>query len=178
MASGEVPNWGYFIPTTTIFDADLVNDVDVTSDEFKELIIQLYQTVNNISLLANAKTTGYYLKQEFNTSELLFSVNNDFNTLRTVYCTTVNFGSLPAAGTKSVAHGISNIDMNYSPLIISCAAVKPSPVSWIPIPYVSATALANNLEINVDATNVNITTGGTDYSAYTRTLVILKYVKY
>jgi len=178
MANGEVQNFGFYLPTTTIFDAELIKDIEVTSDEFKELIIQLYQTVNNIALLANAKTTGFYFLQEFNTGEQLFNANDDINNLRPMFFTVVNFGALPAAGTKSVAHGITNIDLNYTPIVVSGASVNPATVTWIPIPYTSASAIANNLEITVDATNVNITTGGTDYSAYTRTLVLLKYVKY
>lgn len=174
--ANNINDFGLFIPTTTIFDLDRLYEVEVGSEEFKELLVRLYQTVNNIALATNVKTTGYFLNQEFVTGELYFNVNNDFNNLRPVYCMVVNFGALPAAGTKSVAHGIP-VTSTYSWVQIYATATNPGTPKGIPVPYTSATAIANNLEINADGTNVNITTGGTDYSAYTTTLVVLKYIK-
>ena len=45
----------------------------------------------------------------------------------------------------------------------------------IPIPYADS-VLNNEISINVDLTNVNITTA-IDYSAFTTTYVILEYLK-
>ncbi len=174
--ANTINNFGLFIPTTTIFDVDRLYEVEVGSEEFKELLVRLYQTVNNIALATNVKTTGYFLDQEFVTGELYFNVDNDFNKLRPVYSKTIDFGALPAAGTKSVAHGIP-VTSTYSWVQIYATATDPNALTGLPIGYPSATAVANNLEINVDGTNVNITTGGTDYSAYTTTLVVLKYIK-
>lgn len=174
--ANTINNFGLFIPTTTIFDVAELQEINVNSEQFKELLVRLYQTVNNITLATNLKTTGYYLNQEFVTGELYFNVNNDFNNLRPVYCMVVNFGALPAAGTKSVAHGIP-VTNTYSWVQIYATATNPSTLTGLPIPYSSATAVASNLEINADGTNVNITTGGTNYSAYTKTLVVLKYIK-
>lgn len=174
--ANTINDFGLFIPTTTIFDVDRLYEVEVGSEEFKELLVRLYQTVNNIALATNVKTTGYYLNQEFVTGELYFNASNDFNNLRPVYSKTIDFGALPAAGTKSVAHGLAVTD-TYSWVQIYATATNPNTLVGIPIGYVSASAIANNLEINVDGTNVNIKTGGTDYSAYTRTFVVLKYIK-
>lgn len=174
--ANTINDFGLFIPTTTIFDVGRIEEIEVGSDEFKELLVRLYQTVNNIALATNVKTTGYYLNQEFVTGELYFSADNDFNKLRPVYGMTVDFGALPAAGTKSVAHGIS-VTNTYSWVQIYATATNSGTLVGLPIPYVSASAIANNLEINADGTNVNITTGGTNYSSYTKTLVVLKYIK-
>lgn len=177
----EVINAGWYIPTTFIFDIELLSKQDgksVDPEIFKELLIQLYQIVNNVALQSNAKTTGYYLLNEFNTGQQLFSTSNDFNNLRNMFRVVVNFGALPAAGSKSVAHGIQNMTANYSFVKIYGAATNPVALTYIPLPFSSSTAVASNLQITVDATNVTITTGGTNYSAYTVSYVVLEYVKF
>jgi len=174
-----VQDWGQFIATTAILDVGILQDVDVNSPEFKELLIRLYQTVNNIALATNIKDTGYYLTNEFNTGQLLFNVSNDLNRLRPIYRTTINFGALPSTGTKSVAHGIPNIGnpTTYSAVKVYGASTNQTTSNFIPIPYSSVTAVTDNLELWIDQTNVNIATGGMDYSAYTITYIVFEYVK-
>ena len=175
--ANTINDFGLFIPTTTIFDVDRIYEVEVGSEEFKELLVRLYQTVNNIALATNYKDTGYYLTQEFVTGSVYFDTGNDFNKLRPVYRMVVDFGALPAAGTKSVAHNIPNVNTVFKWVKIYATATDPVALTGIPVPYSSAAAVASNLEINVDSTNVNITTGGTDYSSYTITYVVLEYIK-
>lgn len=178
----DTANWGLFIPSTYILDVARLHEIDVKSPEFKELLVRLYQTVNSIAIATNLKDTGYHLTTEFVTSQLLFDVNNDLNNLRPIYRTVVNFGALPAAGTKSVAHNIPDIMVagttTFSFTKIYGAATNPTTVTFIPLPFVSASAVTNQLQIAVDSTNVNITTGGIDYSAYTKSYIILEYVKF
>ncbi len=95
-----------------------------------------------------------------------------------VFRTTINFGSLPAAGTKSVPHNISDINTSWRITDIYGGATNPNILEGIPLPYVSAGATNNdNLEVWVDSTNINVKTGGKDYSAYLAELVI-EYTKY
>jgi hypothetical protein len=172
-----INDFGLFVPTTTLFDVTQIQEVEVGSEEFKELLVRLYQTVNNIVLAANLKETGYYLTQEFVTGGVYFNVANNFNLTRPVYRMVVNFGALPATGTKTVAHNIPNVTNTFSFVKIYGVATDPTSVTFIPIPYSSAASITDNLELSADATNVYITTGGTDYSAYTTTYVILEYIK-
>lgn len=51
---------GAFIPTTDIYDVAQVYQIDVTSPEFKELLVRMYQNLNRMALLLNVKETGYY----------------------------------------------------------------------------------------------------------------------
>jgi hypothetical protein len=173
-----IQDFGLYVPSTAIFDLDAISDVNLNSPEFRDILVRLYQNVNDINTALNLKDSGYFLTTEFNTSKLLFNTSNDFNNLRPIYRTVVNFGALPASGTTSVAHGISGIGSTYIFTSIITAATNPTTPSFIPVPYSSATSVVSNLEITVDSTNVNITTGGTDYSAYTTTLVFLEYVKF
>ena len=175
--ANEVPNWGLYVPTTTDVDVSRIAQVDVKSEEFKELLIRLYQTVSDIQRAVNLKESGYKLTTEFNTGKFLFDTTNDFNKLRPIYTITVNFGALPNAATISVPHGIPAIDGNFKTVAIFGSASKPTVAySYLPLPYASAAAVASNIEVNVDATNVNIITGA-NYSAYTVTYITIEYVR-
>ena len=175
--SNKANMFGAFVPTTYIFDLEYVaNTLGTDSDEERELQVRLYQAVNNIILTTNVKDTGYYITTEFVTGSSFFTLTNSSSQMRPVYRTTVNFGALPSTGTKSVAHGLTGIGTTYSFTRIYGCSTNPN-TKFIPLPYVSASAITNNLELNADPTNVNITTGGTNYSSYTTTYVILEYLK-
>ena len=46
-------NPGAFVETTQIWDASQIQEMDVNSPDFKELIIRLYQNMNKIALALN-----------------------------------------------------------------------------------------------------------------------------
>lgn len=171
---------GSFVPTSYIWDVARLYEVDVNSDEFKELLVRLYQNLNLMAIVLNGKDTGIY-----NTFELVngqtFFPNPALNsstpvtpTFRQVYRTVVNFGALPNAGTKSVPHGITITPVTTFTRIYATAS-DPTGNFYIPIPYASATA-ADNVEIYVDATNVNIITA-IDKTNFTTCYVILEYLQ-
>jgi hypothetical protein len=170
---------GMFIPTTNIWDTSSLEAVKFPNPEMKELFVRLYQNLNLTSSTLNLRDAGYYPITEFVNGQLYFP-NPAYNsstattpTYRQVYRKVINFGALPNTGTKSVAHGIT-ITSSVTFTRIYATATQPS-TSFIPIPYASPT-LANNIELNVDATNVNITTGS-NRSAYTVTYVVLEWIK-
>lgn len=171
---------GAFIPTTQIWDPAVIQEVDVNSEQFKDLIIKLYQNINNIVQLLNKKDTGIYDLNEFVCGQVFFS-NPSYDstsaknaTLRQVFRKVINFGALNnAAGTTSVAHGIS-VTTNYNFTRIYGVANDTTGNSYLPIPYASGTA-ASIIELYVDATNVYITVGQ-DRSSY-NAVIILEYIK-
>jgi len=172
-------NPGAFVPTTNVWDVSRLYEVDVKSPEFKELLVRLYQNINIISLTLNIKDSGYYVLNEFVNGQLFFpntalGATPSTPLFRQVYRKVINFGALPAAGTKSVAHTIA-ISNTFIFTRIYATASDPVGLTYIPIPYASP-VLANNIEINVDATNVNITVGS-NRSNYTICYVILEYIK-
>lgn len=170
---------GAFAPTTNIWDTSEIYSTDVTSPAFKELLVRLYQNLNLLSLVTNVKDSGMYVDSEFQTSCQYFadpalnSSTQQTPTLRPVFRKVINFGALPNATTKSVAHGIAPTASFSFTRIYGCSTTPST--SYIPLPYASTT-LINNVELNADATNVNITTG-INRSAYTITYVVLEYIK-
>jgi hypothetical protein len=87
---------------------------------------------------------------------------------------TVNFGALPNTATKSVAHGITITTATTFTRIYATAS-DTSGSTYIPIPFSSPT-LVSNIQITVDATNVNITTGS-NRSNFNICYVVLEYIK-
>ncbi len=174
-------NTGAFVPSNYIWDVQQLYQVDVRSPEFKELLVRLYQNINNIALVLNVKDTGIYDIQQFVNGQLYFP-NPALNSstaqtpdLRQVYRLVVNFGALPNAGTKTVAHGITCTTTTSFTRIYGCATKPTVAFEYIPLPYASAT-LVNNIELFVDGTNVNVVTAA-DYSAYTITYIILEFLQ-
>jgi hypothetical protein len=171
--------YGAFIPTTNIWDVGQLYQTDVTSPEFKELLVRLYQNVNNIAIILNLKDTGYYTTQEFVNGQSYFpnpALNSSTNTVATyrqVFRTTVNFGALPNAGTKSVAHNIPITDaFTFTRIYGTSSDVSGN--TYIPLPYVDSAG--NNIELYVTSTDVTIITTS-NRSNYTVTYIVIEYLK-
>lgn len=89
-----------------------------------------------------------------------------------IYRKVVNFGALPNATSKSVAHNISNIAMITN---IRGVALNPSTNTYLPLPYTTTTA-TQNLQLYANLTNITANTGF-NLSIYTTTYIILEYTK-
>ncbi len=167
-------NTGSFVPTTNIWDVSDLKNLNVNSDEFKELLVRLYQNINQIALVLNTKVSGYAIDQEFVTGGLFMDPSDPSN-LRTVYRKVINMGQLAPSSTNTVAHGIttSATFIFVSPLC-GVASKTTATRSYIPIPYVDTTA-ANCAQLIVNATNV-IIKAGTIPATYDTCFVTLEYV--
>lgn len=178
MSSNLQNNIGLFIPTTNIYEIDQIQEQGLSKELLKNIFVHLYQDINNIALSLNLKDTGYYFDNEFLNSQLLFpnpnSIQANYNG-RNIFRSVINFGALPNTATASVAHNI-DISNGFSFTRIYACSSNPNTMQYLPIPYASASAVANNIELSVDSNNVYITTG-IDQSAYTTTYVVLEYVK-
>lgn len=173
-------NSGLFIPSTQVWDVDEINRVDVQSKEFKELLVRLYQNLNRMAVAVNLKDSAIYDTSEFVNGQTFFpnptltSASATTPVMRQVYRFVVNFGALPNAATKNVAHRLT-INGAYTFTRIYGTASDPVGSTYIPLPY-AASVLNDNIELYVDGTNVSITTAA-DYSAYTACYVVLEYIK-
>jgi len=177
------PNVGSFLPTTSVWDVSEIYATDVTSPAFKELLVRLYQNLNNMAVSVNTRDAGFYSNQEFVNGQLFFpdpTLTSNTATVarqRQVFRMVVNFGALPNAATKSVNHGIT-VTPSTSFTRIYGAATNPTSgaYAYVPLPYASTTAVANNIELKVTGTQVTIVTAA-NYSAYTTSYVVLEYIK-
>jgi len=158
------PNSGVYIPTT----------YTIPSDDPKQFIVRLYQTLNSIIVALNLKTTGQYLNQEFVTSNMWFSTTNSTQQ-RNTYQLVVNTGIL-APGALLVAHGLT-IGPTWTFVRIYGSAsyynAVPANSRYYPLPYADP---AGDIVLQVTGTNVIITnnTAITFSSSY----VVLEYLKF
>lgn len=174
-------NTGPFVPTTNIYDIENIKDLKLDSPEFFDFLARLRESINNIAILLNQKDSGTYDTIEFLNGQLYFSdpsldsTTKKLPTARSVSRIVIDFGTLPNAGTTSVAHGITFQSPNaFSFTRIYGTATNKTGGSYLPLPYASPTD-GNNIELSVDNTNVTITTGS-DRTAYTITYVVLEWI--
>lgn len=176
-------NPGSFVPTTNVWDVTQIYQTEVTSPEFKELLVRLYQNLNAMSLSLNTRDAGYYVQEEFVCGQIYYP--NPANTsttgtkpagaeYRQVFRKVISFGALPNTTTKSVAHNIITTSGFTFTRIYATASDTATPM-YIPIPFASSTA-ADIISLDVNGTHVNITTAS-DKTAYTITYVVLEYIK-
>jgi len=181
--AGPIPsesNYGSFVETTSIWDTSIIEAIPNIEEEFSEFLVQLYQNLNILSIQLNLKDTGLYPNDEFLTNKLFFPNTTETNldvsqsqSYRSVFRKVIDFGALPNATTKSVAHGILSDVMLVS---IMGTANNATFASKIPIPYSSSAALNQNISLEMTATNIVITTG-TNRTSYTTCYVIVEYIK-
>lgn len=167
---------GLFLQKTPLFDVgDLNNEA-----QGKQLIVNLSRDFNDAISAINLKDTGYYVLETFCCGQVFFANPNLTATTpqtrlnRQVFRKVINFGPLPNAGMTSVPHGLVPTAL-WSFTRIYATASDPIGLNYIPIPYASP-VLANNIEINVDAVNVNIITGS-NRTAFTICYVILEWLE-
>jgi len=173
---------GAFVPTTNIWDVQSLYNASLTDENvLRELLVRLYQNINNISLVLNIKDSGYYDTKEFVNGQLYYPNPNSTSIspvgirYRQVFRKVIDFGSLPNAGITSVPHGISITGQTTFTRIYGTANDLTN-MSYIPLPYTSNVA-NSNIELYVDAINVNIATG-VNYSTYTTTYIVLEYLQF
>ena len=165
-------NTGSFVPTTIIYDVARLYEVDVNSDEFKELLVILYQSVNNIAIALNTKYSALQINEEFADGSLWFNETSfKQEDLRAGFHINVITGPLNA-GVTAVLHGLP-VTADWKWMTIHGAATDTDTVTGVPLPFAGATG--NNIEVSVTATHVVI--DNQSGFTFTNSQVYLQYVK-
>lgn len=97
--------YGLYLPTTQVYEVESILGGNPTPQDFKNLLVRLYQNLNNMALAINAKDTGRYLPEEFVNGQLWF-FNTGQENYRQNYRMVVSTGTL-APGATTVAHNIA-----------------------------------------------------------------------
>lgn len=168
-------NPGLFLPTTPMFDVGDIND-----ETLKQLIVQLTQFVNNMAIVVNQKDSALYSLQQFVNGQtyfpnpLLTSTTPQTPTPRQVYRQVFNFGALPNAGTKTMAHGIAPTAL-FSFTRIYGTASDTTALNYIPIPQ--AFIGGNIIDLTIDNTNIIVRTNF-NAANFDTTYIILEWLPY
>jgi len=174
---------GVFVPTTRIIDAGEIREAKVGSEQFKDILINLTETINSMSSAINNKVNGTMDTRESISGNQFFpdpTLDSSSETTpieRPEYRKVINFGVLdPTGTTKNVAHGIS-VTSNTIFTRIYGTATRSTAFLSITIPAeVNAAIGTPNVKLSVDETNVRIDTNPGDWSDW-YAIVVLEYLK-
>lgn len=170
--NNQAQGYNYFVPNDLIIPKDSREQELVLTDYFRLMIDNL-----------NIKKVGDFPLTEIQNGERWF--NRTFTAgipkqYRSGFRTTLNFGTLPNAGTTSVAHNINVTSTTFFTNIYATAtnptAIAPA-IKAVPIPYVNVAMPTDGIQINVDSTNVNITTTTANWTGFTECYVVLEYLQ-
>lgn len=167
-------DYGSYISSNINWDAKKAETVVIDSEEFRELLLRLYQHLAKMADNVNLSEKGYYPLFDFVTGNQFFPNATEDTIYRSVYRKTINFGALPNTGAKSVAHGIT-FTARSSVTKIYGAASDTTGFNYIPLPFASP-ILANNISVEVDATNVTVTTGS-NRTNFNICYIIIEYMQ-
>jgi len=149
----------------------------------EEYDVKVRQYLNIMAIAVNSKDSGLYNNEEVLTGQQFlptFSTQTATNmNFRDVFRMVVDFGALPNAATKSVAHGIVTTQ-DYSIVKLYGVATDPGVTtitSALPIPFLNVGAPGNGVQLDMDATNINISTTSAAFTVYTRCFVVIEYIK-
>jgi len=149
-----------FLPTSQVFSQDP-----------SQLLFNLTQNYIDIANAVNIREIS-----QFETVELLngqqFFTTGTAQTKRFGYRKTFVLPATAAGATTAVAHGIVGATV-YTHIYGTCIT---DVVDNRPIPYASAAAANQQIEINVDAVNINVINGAAGPNI-TSGLIILEYLR-
>ncbi|HXQ38564.1 MAG TPA: hypothetical protein VN843_31475 [Anaerolineales bacterium] len=154
---------------------------DVIPEKWEDARGFVVEQIKKMSNAINIREIGWFLDEELLSGKSFIPGANNRQAsqtgqnYRSILRKVVDFGALPNAGTKSVPHGITVTD-NFTLTFMAAAATDPVGLTSIAIPHATPVALANNIAITLDATNVNITTG-VNRSNFTRCFVTIEYLQ-
>lgn len=169
------------IPSDSQVFESYVPVYDVVPEDWKDARPFIVEQLKKLAIAVNIREIGWFLDEELLSGKAFIpGVNSSASGMtsqiyRQVLRKVIDFGALPAAGTKSVPHGISVTD-NFTLVFMGGYATDPVNLVGIPIPFVGTTGLPSLIAINMNSTNINITVG-TNRSTFTRCYVIIEYLQ-
>lgn len=174
--------FGAYSPNTDVWDVSQIQNVNVNSPEFKELLVRLYQNLNLMSLVLDVADKGIYDTQEFLNGQQWFPnpATNSSTAMSPQYRAplrkVINMGALLNTGTTTQLHGITVLNtLRWTRIygVATAPGVANPGLNGIPLPYVSTTG--SIVELNVTSTRVNVITND-DKTAFTECYVVLEYI--
>ena len=147
-----------------------LTDVELTTPTDGQALV--YDGANEVWVNGNVSGGGSTLVIQdasiYSTEEQQVGVWTDGKPL---YQKTIDFGALPNNATKSVAHGISNINH-----VVMIEGYATNETQFFPMPFTNNETAGSQVCVYVSKTNVSIRTS-VDRSAYTKCFITLQYTK-
>lgn len=119
--------------------------------------------------LLNSKAIGTYSSQSIPAGKRLYITSKEYEAFRL----TIDFGALPNAGVKTVAHGITPYLPGFRLLNMFLSATNTTTGEAFSLQYYSIAA--SDITLLIDPTNVTVTTAS-NYSPYNVSYVIIEFL--
>lgn len=158
-----------FSPNNTI--APFLQTSVYFPDDFEEFRVKFLEFYRDIANVVNVHQIGIFDLEEFLAGEQWFSTTST-QVKRQTFRKTFNLGAIAAGATLTTAHGIGTFTA-FTHIYGTCIT---DVVDYRPIPYSSVTAVNQQIEIKVTATNIVIMNGAAAPNI-TSAIVVLEYLK-
>lgn len=138
-------------------------------DKIPELVKEVFRSYVDIAQKVNDRMIGTFAQNRPTvTGENWFLTSIPMQTQRQMYpITTVAAGPYP--------HGLDiNLIVGFTRIY---GTAHDASDNWYPLPYVDATAVNNQIQIDIDSTNINITAGGGTPPAITGGYIVLEWLQ-
>jgi hypothetical protein len=143
----------------------------VYSEDLSQLLIQLTNLFSQNSVATNIREISIYDLIPIVTGQQWYNLVTP-QSKRFGFREVFSFTTIAAGATLTIAHGIPNL--------VQLTTVAGGVVTAVPdfrcLPYVSATSVTNQIEVNVDATNIYIINGSTA-PAIASGAVVIEYLQ-
>jgi hypothetical protein len=153
---------------------------DAAPKTWEEGMPFIVEQLKKLANAVNAREIGFFLDQELLSGKAFIPGINiatdggSSQQFRTVLRKVIDFGQLPNAGLKQVAHGIT-VDANFTLIQMFASATDPTNLISFPMPFDSAGS-GTGVALFMDATYVNVITQS-DRSTYIRCYVVIEYLQ-
>lgn len=144
---------------------------DVFSDDPSQMLINLTDFSTKVANAVNVREIAQYDQVETLTGQQFFYPANA-QRKRLAFRRVYTIGTVSAGATLTQAHGLSNIT-SFTRIYGTCVT---SSSDYRPIPFSSAAAVNQQVEIRVDGTNFYIANGSSAPNI-TSGIIVLEYLK-
>ncbi len=154
---------------------------DTVPEKWEDAKPFFVEQLKRIATAVNIREIGWFLDEELLSGKAFIPGINASSTgatsqiYRQVLRKVIDFGALPAAGTKAVPHGITFTN-NFTLTFMGGYATDPAAMIAFPLPYADPIAIANAVALTMDATNVYVTVG-INRTNFTRCYVTIEYLQ-
>jgi len=152
---------------------------NVVPEKWEDARAVIVEQLKRLSTAVNIREIGWFLDEELLSGKAFIPGTNNAldggtsQQYRQILRKVIDTGTLPNTGTKKVPHGIK-IDSNFT--LIDLFGAATDPVALFSIDLGHAAAAPFQVEIFLDATDINIVTGS-NRSSYTRSFVVIEYIQ-
>ncbi len=161
-----------------IEDGLKISEFTTTSTPTNNDLIPIVQSNQTMAITKEDLFEGTETKIERNASYVYGSeaIVGTWIDMKPIYRRVVDFGALPNAGQKKVAHNISNMEWLVNAYAVSMRTNQDNTHTWFPINQARPDVVENSIGLWVEDTEIAIQTG-IDRSTSDETYVILEYTK-